>query len=121
MSRCRSRCRRRRRRALELPVIPLQPVPVSASAASTGALPGPARRHHLLAAPHRLGFFAGLAMLVIASLWWGAMLALRYAGLAVPWRVSPTTAHALLMVYAFMPFFFAGFLFTAGPRWLMVP
>jgi uncharacterized protein involved in response to NO len=49
------------------------------------------------------------------------MLALRAAGVAVPWAVSPPTAHALVMVFGFMPFFFAGFLFTAAPRWLGLP
>jgi uncharacterized protein involved in response to NO len=81
---------------------------------------GPARLRNLLAAPHRLGFFAGAVMLAVASLWWGSLLALRFGAVEVPWQVSPTTAHALLMVYGFMPLFFAGFLFTAGPRWLML-
>ena len=84
-------------------------------------MPGPARWRLLLVAPHRLAFFAGAAMLALAALWWAAMLALRFTGVAVPWSVSPSTAHALLMVYGFMPFFITGFLFTAGPRWLMLP
>ena len=29
--------------------------------------------------------------------------------------------HAAVMVFGFMPLFFSGFLFTAGPRWLGVP
>lgn len=49
------------------------------------------------------------------------MLALRAAGVALPWAVRPGTAHALLMALGFMPLFFTGFLFTAGPRWLAVP
>ncbi|HET7527162.1 MAG TPA: NnrS family protein [Burkholderiaceae bacterium] len=101
-------------------MIPLKPVAATAPAGPSSAAHGPAQLHHLLAAPHRLGFFAGLVMVVVASLWWAAVLALRHAGVAVPWQVSPTTAHALLMVYGFLPFFFVGFLFTAGPRWLMV-
>jgi uncharacterized protein involved in response to NO len=103
-------------------VIPLKPVAAGMPAGTVPArrhpVSGPARLRQLLAAPHRLGFFAGAAMLVLASSWWGAMLALRFAGGVVPWQVSPSTAHALLMVYGFMPLFFAGFLFTAGPRWL---
>jgi uncharacterized protein involved in response to NO len=75
----------------------------------------------LLEAPHRLAFVAGLWLLVCASLWWATVLALRFAAVAVPWQVSPSTAHALLMVYGFMPLFIAGFLFTAGPRWLLLP
>jgi uncharacterized protein involved in response to NO len=74
-----------------------------------------------LAAPHRLAFFAGASLLVVASLWWALTLAMRFSGTALPWSLSPTTAHALWMVYGFMPLFFAGFLFTAGPRWLMLP
>jgi uncharacterized protein involved in response to NO len=34
--------------------------------------------------------------------------------------VAPGEAHALLMGYGFIPLFFAGFLFTAGPKWLAV-
>jgi uncharacterized protein involved in response to NO len=102
-------------------VIPLKPVAAKASAARTRTAEGPARLRNLLAAPHRIGFFAGALMLALASLWWGVMLALRFAGVVVPWAVSPSTAHALVMVYGFMPLFFVGFLFTAGPRWLMLP
>ena len=35
--------------------------------------------------------------------------------------VSVSSAHGLLMSLGFMPLFFAGFLFTAGPKWLGVP
>lgn len=34
------------------------------------------------------------------------------------WAVPVSAAHALLMTMGFMPMFFAGFLFTAGPKWL---
>ncbi|HSW21446.1 MAG TPA: NnrS family protein, partial [Burkholderiaceae bacterium] len=101
--------------------VQLKPIPTATPPVHRLAEPAPLRWHHLLAAPHRLGFFGGLSMLALASLWWAAMLALRFAGAAVPWQVSPSTAHALLMAYGFMPFFFVGFLFTAGPRWLMLP
>jgi len=102
-------------------LIPLKPVPAAANAAVGRTVAAPAHLRRLLDAPHRLGFFAGLALLGVASLWWAAMLVLRHGGVVVPWHVAPTTAHALLMVYGFMPLFFVGFLFTAGPRWLMVP
>lgn len=59
-------------------------------------------------------------MLGLSALWWAAMLVARSAGVAVPWDVAPGTAHALLMAFGFMPMFFAGFLFTVGPRWLQV-
>lgn len=75
----------------------------------------------LLAAPHRLGFFAAALMLALSALWWCAMLLARAAGLAVPWAVAPPAAHALLMSQSFMPLFMAGFLYTAGPKWLGLP
>ncbi|MBL8317198.1 MAG: NnrS family protein [Burkholderiaceae bacterium] len=107
-------------------MIPLQPAtagppPPQWRAPTRRHVDGAARLARLLDAPHRLGMFAGAVMLAAAALWWGAMLALRAAGVAVPWAVSPTTAHAVLMVFGFVPFFFAGFLFTAGPRWLGLP
>ena len=35
--------------------------------------------------------------------------------------MAPPLAHALFMTMGFMPLFIAGFLFTAGPRWLGLP
>ena len=76
----------------------------------------------LLAAPHRLGFFAAACMLALSALWWLAWLLSRHAlGLAWPWAVSPGLAHGLWFVFGFLPLFFAGFLFTAGPKWLRLP
>lgn len=60
-------------------------------------------------------------MLGLSAAWWAAMLVARFGGVAVPWAVAPGTAHSLLMSFGFMPMFFTGFLFTAGPRWLGVP
>lgn len=63
-------------------------------------------------------------MLVLgaASIWWLAVHVGRQWGvLALPAAVAPTLGHAAVMVLGFMPLFFAGFLFTAGPRWLSVP
>ena len=107
-------------------VIPLKPIPAGPPAPMRGNArvrqrSGPPRLRRLLDAPHRLGFFAGALLLALAALWWGAALTLRAAALSVPWAVSPTTAHALTMVFAFMPLFFVGFLYTAGPRWLQLP
>ncbi len=75
----------------------------------------------LLAAPHRLGFFAAALMLAFSAVWWWVVLFTRAAGIALPWAVSPPAAHALLMSQGFMPLFMAGFLFTAGPKWLGLP
>ena len=72
----------------------------------------------LLAAPHRLAFFLAAIVLAVAALWWALMLSTRAmqwpTGLALP----VSSAHALLMSLGYMPLFFSGFLFTAGPKWL---
>jgi len=60
-------------------------------------------------------------MLLLISVWWAAMLLARALDLALPWVISATSAHVLLMSLGFMPFFFIGFLFTAGPKWLALP
>ena len=78
------------------------------------------RARWLLAAPHRLGFFAAALMLALSALWWCAILVARAAGLAPPWAVPPAAAHGLLFSQGFMPLFMAGFLYTAGPKWLGV-
>lgn len=75
----------------------------------------------LLETPHRLGFSAAALVLVLASSWWLGWLLARQAGIAWPWAVAPGLAHGLLFGFGFMPLFFAGFLFTAGPKWLRVP
>jgi uncharacterized protein involved in response to NO len=72
----------------------------------------------LFDAPHRLAFAAGALMLAGSALWWAIVLGLRLRGIPVRWAMAPATAHGLLMTFGFMPFFFSGFLFTAGPRWL---
>ena len=79
------------------------------------------RFHFLLEAPHRLAFFAGAVMLFGVSIWWLTVLMLRFAGVVIPWAVAPSSAHALLMSMGFVPLFFVGFLFTAGPKWLGMP
>lgn len=79
------------------------------------------RLRWLLAAPHRLAFFGAAVMLSVSALWWCAVLFARVWGLGVPWAVSSGTAHALVMSMCFTPLFFAGFMFTAGPRWLNMP
>jgi uncharacterized protein involved in response to NO len=76
---------------------------------------------HLLLAPHRLGFFLAMVVLLAAGLWW-AMVQLQRSGAlpALPHAVAPSTVHATVMTFGFMPLFFSGFLFTAGPKWLRV-
>ncbi|MCW5667688.1 MAG: NnrS family protein [Piscinibacter sp.] len=80
------------------------------------------RWQRLFDAPHRLGFFAGALMLALSALWWAAvMLATHLLHWPVPWAVSRGLAHALWFAFGFMPLFFTGFLFTAGPKWLGLP
>lgn len=77
---------------------------------------------HLLAAPHRASFFFAMLILAASALWWAAVQLDRAgAGLHLAYAVSPSIVHATVMTFGFIPLFFAGFLFTAGPRWLGVP
>lgn len=72
-------------------------------------------------APHRLAFFCGMCLLIASGLWWAAVQFDRATGwLGLGYAVPPTVTHAAVMVLGFMPLFFAGFLFTAGPKWLGV-
>jgi uncharacterized protein involved in response to NO len=75
----------------------------------------------LLAAPHRLAFFAAALMLALVSCWWALLLIAPYMGLAIRTSIPPTLAHGFTFAAAFMPLFMAGFMYTAGPRWLDVP
>lgn len=77
----------------------------------------------LMEAPHRLGFFCAMVVLIVASLWWFLEQLDRYQGgnLGLGTAVSPTLVHGTVMVFGFMPLFFSGFLFTAAPKWLDVP
>ncbi len=80
------------------------------------------RWRQLLLAPHRLGFFLAVMVLVAAGAWWALVQLDRAgAGLGLSYAVSPSLAHATVMTFGFFPLFFAGFLFTAGPKWLAVP
>lgn len=87
----------------------------------------PTRRlARLLDAPFRIGFFAAGVMLAASSLWWLGWLLWVGPVAAVAWRGTASlpalpAAHALVLSLAFMPLFFAGFLFTAGSRWLGLP
>jgi uncharacterized protein involved in response to NO len=103
-------------------MIPLHPQPAGLPSGSFGGRHGGRagawQWRRLAAAPHRLAFWGGSVMLALSALWWTAALTARAAGLALPWAVNPSLAHALLMAFGFLPMFIAGFVLTAGPRWL---
>jgi len=65
-------------------------------------------------------FFGGAVQSILTLTWWLADLGGRYGGLYAPisWTISPTDAHAFLMIYSFFPFFIFGFLMTTYPRWM---
>lgn len=79
------------------------------------------RFSYLLLTPHRLAFFMAAVMLATSALWWGSLLVAR----ALQWSLHPVVAlpliHTLLMSLTYMPLFFCGFLYTAGPKWLKLP
>jgi uncharacterized protein involved in response to NO len=82
---------------------------------------GPWRWRHLLWAPHRLAFLGALVVLLSSGLWWAAVQVDRLTGaFGLGYAVPPSVTHAAVMTLGFMPLFFAGFLFTAGPKWLGV-
>lgn len=101
--------------------IPIQPRP-----GSTGGLEEPSAprirlsTRHLRLAPHRLGFFAGTLMLLLVAVVWAVLLVAQLAGVTVVTAMPPTLLHAMLFAGGFMPLFMAGFMYTAGPRWLDV-
>ncbi len=104
-------------------VIALKPVSATLPSAPPEAK-GVSRAWHwsrLLTAPHRLGFAAGALIMGTSSLWWAIALIARAASINLPWAVPPAIAHSVFMCFGFMPLFFLGFLFTAGPKWLGQP
>jgi uncharacterized protein involved in response to NO len=100
--------------------IPLHLQPPARPARPTGRDMNPWRPARLWSAPHRLAFAAGTALLMLVAAWWAVTLLARQSGVAWPAGLPSTTLHALLMGFGFIPLFFTGFLFTAGPRWLGV-
>ena len=99
----------------------IQPMPTEAKPdTERDPAPGPSGLAWLSAAPHRLFFFLASTQLLLASLWWGVVLALRWFGLTLPGAAAPTLVHAAAMLFTFLPMYMFGFLFTAGPSWLAV-
>ena len=105
----------------ERPLQPLGPVGGKPTPEALARLDRRWRPRYLMLAPYRLGFFLAMVLLVASGAWW-ALVQAAQAGLlpALPAALPPSVAHAAAMVYGFMPLFFAGFLFTAAPKWLRV-
>jgi len=75
----------------------------------------------ILQAPHRLAFFLAIVLLLLQRAWWSVVQWDRLgAAWSLSYAVSPTVIHSTAMTLGFMPLLFAGFLFTAGPKWLGV-
>ena len=91
--------------------------------AAAGRVPDASwRAAYLLLAPHRLGFFLAMVVLIAAGAWWAVVQFDRMTGmLGLPYVMSPSLVHGTVMAFGFIPLFFSGFLFTAGPKWLDVP
>ena len=103
------------------PVTPFRVTPGKPSAAARALLDQRWRARHLLLAPHRLGFFLAMLVLMSAGAWWALVQIDRLSpALSLPFAVSPSLAHGAVMTFGFLPLFFSGFLFTAGPKWLGV-
>ena len=86
---------------------------------AAGPAPAGWRWQRVLQAPHRLGFLLAMGVLGTSAAWWALVQAGRLGlGPGLPYALSPTLTHAAVMTLGFIPLFFGGFLFTAGPRWL---
>ncbi|MBX3624168.1 MAG: NnrS family protein [Rhizobacter sp.] len=79
------------------------------------------RFDRLFLAPHRLAFACGALLFMLSGVWWGFLTLGSSFGYGLPSHLPPGLVHSLLMGFGFMPFFFIGLLFTAGPKWLSRP
>lgn len=87
-----------------------------------GGAPPRWRLATLLWAPHRLAFFMAASVMAGSALWWWIEIMARAGWWASPASALPSTfVHPVVMSMGFMPLFFCGFLFTAGPKWLQMP
>ena len=75
----------------------------------------------LFAAPHRLAFSAGALLLCLSGIWWAIANLAFSSGVGLRWSMPSAVAHSVVMTFGFMPLFFVGFLYTAGPKWLGRP
>lgn len=103
------------------PVIPLRVTHGKPPAEALAALDRRWLPRYLLLAPHRLAFFLAMVVLAVSAVWWALVQADRVSTLVgLTFAMAPTLVHAAVMVFGFVPLFFCGFLFTAGPKWLGV-
>jgi len=111
---------------LALPTIVRMPagrdpaLPHGSRAAARGPT-GPWRAAALLSAPHKLCFFWAAVHWSLAAAWWAAGQFAQARGLPWPWHVPAAAAHGLWFAFGPLPLFIAGFMFTAGPKWLRRP
>ncbi|GAB3645881.1 NnrS family protein [Ramlibacter alkalitolerans] len=82
---------------------------------------GPWRAASLLSSPHKLCFFWAGIQWAVAALWWALHQFAQAVGAGWSWQVPPAAAHGLWFSLGPMPLFIAGFMFTAGPKWLRQP
>lgn len=106
-------------KSIPIRVVEARVEPITAS--SPAPTKGPWRLATLMSAPHRLAFASGSLMLIALSLWWFAVLTARAFSVPIFWSVPMPIAHAIALSFGFLPLFFVGFLFTAGPKWLFAP
>lgn len=103
------------------PAIPLGLVSGKPTAEALAQMDRHWRWRYVMLAPHRLGFLLAMVVLVASGMWWALVIVDRSTGwLGLAWALPPTLVHAAVMVFGFIPLFFSGFLFTAGPKWLGV-
>jgi uncharacterized protein involved in response to NO len=104
------------------PVIPVRVTQGRPSAEERAKIDRCWHARNLLLAPHRLGFFLAMVVLATSGAWWALVQFDRVSALlALPYALSPSLVHGAVMTFGFIPLFFSGFLFTAGPKWLGVP
>ncbi|MBT9512091.1 MAG: NnrS family protein [Acidovorax sp.] len=103
------------------PTIALRVAPGKPSAEALAQMDKRWRWRHVMLAPHRLGFLLAMVVLVASGAWWALVLVDRPTGwLGLSVVLPPTLVHSAVMAFGFIPLFFSGFLFTAGPKWLGV-
>jgi uncharacterized protein involved in response to NO len=101
--------------------VPLHVLDASRTAAAGRRSPAqPLSLASLWLAPHRVAFFVATALLLAVSYGWSWMLVAPQLGTTIVTALPPPTAHAFIFAAAYMPLYIAGFMFTAGPRWLQV-